>query len=263
VYRLHELLRAYACHHGQMLNTSAVARTLGTTPFQVSRQMRQLRAAGFLRLLPALPHPSPHDIIRKPRVYLRPRGWRHAFVKAEFPSGCMRVPIQGELAARTTDSVIERETARRRRHPSTFHSMGRYRRRGVDLVVARHSGRRIGFCFEPRGTDRSSAHAARALREALRSRWIHTAILVTCEGTPCVRGSNVLSLPAPVLLAFYSRWTSEDILSENVQDLLRWINDQYEILTGGFSDPRRPMALDFQYDALDDDEWLPAFLRPP
>ncbi len=111
------------------------------------------------------------------------------------------------MAARTTDGVIERESGRR--NPSTFHPMGRYRRRGVDLVVTRHSGRRIGLCFEPRGPDRSAASAADALREALRSGWIHTAILVTCEGTPNVRRGDVLSLPAPLFLAMYSRWTSE------------------------------------------------------
>jgi hypothetical protein len=141
--------------------------------------------------------------------------------------------------------------------------MGRYRRRGVDLVVTRHSGRRIGFSFEPRGTDRSASQAARALREALRMRWIHTAILVTCEGLPWVRGGDVLSVPGPLLLALYSRWTSDAVPSENLYDLLTWIRDQMQIVIGGFSDPRSPMALDWQYEALDDDEWLPEVLRPP
>ncbi len=263
MYRLHELLRAFACHHGEMLNASAIARTLGTTPFQVGRHMRRLKAAGYLRALPALPEPCPADMIRKQRLYLRPRGWKQAFVRAENPDGCVRVPIQGELAARITDGVIERESSPGRRHPSSFHSMGRYRRRGVDLIVTRHSGRRIGFSFEPRGTDRNASQAARALREALRKRWIHAAILVTCEGLPWVRAGDVLSVPGPLLLALYSRWTSDAVASENMYDLLTWIRDQMEILIGGFSDPRRPMGLDFQYEALDDDEWLPEVLRPP
>jgi hypothetical protein len=224
LYKLHELLRAFAQHHSQMLNSSAVARALVTTQVQVGRYLRRLKGDGYLRLLPALPEPCPSDMIRKPRLYLRPRAWTLAFLRADSPEGCVRLPVFAELAARTTDGVIEHETNRSRRRKSEFHSMGRYRRRGVDLVVVRPSGRRIGLCFEPRPTDSRANLAIVALQEAVASRWIHTAILVTCEGLPRIVHGTVLCLPASLLLAMYSQWTGEATTREDIASLFSWLD---------------------------------------
>jgi len=261
MYRLHELLRAFGRHHGEMLNTSAVARTLATTRLQVGRYIRSLRSEGYLRLLPSLPQPRPSDMIRRPRLYLRARAFKHVFARVPAPGGCLRVPVQAELAARITDSVIERETSRRR--SSGFHSMGRYRRRGLDLVVTRPSGWRIGFCFEPRAADPHSDKAVQALREALASGWIDAAILVTCSGFPGLGRRGVLFLPAPLLLAMYSQWTSEVKPSVDLAPLLEWIGEHREIVVCGVVSPDEPMALDGWYLPVEE-EWLgPALLRPP
>ena len=148
MFKRHEVLRAFAAHHGQMLNYAAVGRTLATTRLKVGRYLNRLQDEGALRLLPALPEPHPPDMIRRPRLYLRASAWAEAFAANPHPAGCLRVPLQAQLASRIGDGIIERETAACR--GSRFYCMSRYRRRGVDLVVERASGWRLGFCFEPR-----------------------------------------------------------------------------------------------------------------
>jgi hypothetical protein len=263
VYQRHELLRAFAAHHGQWLNFSAVARTLATSRLDVGRHLRRLRSGGYLRLLPALPQPCAPDMIRRPRLYLRARAWRDAFASTPSAGCCMRVPVQGQLASRITDGVIERETTRRR--CSGFYSMGRYRRRGVDLVVARPSGWRVGLCFEPRPSDKRADKAIAALREALASGWINAAILVSCEGYPGIGRGGVLQLPAPLFLAMYGQWTSESAGIEEVAALLHWLDEQTQVVLWGFSDPEEPLGLDGQYELLEEEEdpLEPFLLRPP
>jgi hypothetical protein len=219
--------------------------------------LRRLDAEGWLRLLPSLPEPCPADMIRRPRLYLRARAWSQVFTANPHPGGCQRVPVQGQLAARVTDGIIEREQAIK--SGSRFFAMGRYRRRGVDLVVSRATGWRIGFCFEPRPFD--NERAADALRQALESGWIDAAILVCCQGSPVVRRGGVLYLPAPLLLAMYRQWASEATTSERLQALFRWLADQMLFL-GVFWDPAEPPTLDFQYEGLPE-EAEPEFFRPP
>ncbi len=261
MYHRHELLRALGALHGQMLNYSAVARTLATTRLQVDRFMRRLRGDGYLRLLPSLPCPCPPDMIRRPRLYLRARAWREVFAATPSPGACQRVPLQGQLASRITDGIIERETDGHK--GSRFFSMGRYRRRGVDLVVVRASGWRVGFSFEPWPLGRQAERAVAALRQALDSGWINAAVLVSCEGSPALGRANLLYLPAPLLLAMYRLWTSNAATRETLYELLRWLDEQVEMVLGGFSDPEQPLSLDFQYDALPEEDPLQFLLRPP
>jgi len=265
VFKRHEVLRAFAAHHGQMLNYAAVGRTLATTRLKVGRYLRRLQEEGALRLLPALPEPCPPDMIRRPRLYLRAGAWAEAFAANPHASGCLRVPLQAQLASRIGDGIIERETAACR--GSRFYCMGRYRRRGVDLVVERASGWRLGFCFEPRTMLRQWSQAVEALREAQAARWINAAILVTCEGEPNFERHGVLHLPGPLLLAMYGQWTSEgattDLESrEDLYRVLKWLNGEFLMILGLFWDPQQPPTLDFQYEGLPE-EAEPWYLRPP
>jgi hypothetical protein len=197
-------------------------------------------------------------MIRRPRLYLRARGWSQVFAANPLPGGCQRVPVQGQLAARVTDGIIERETAIN--SGSRFFAMGRYRRRGVDLVVSRATGWRIGFCFEPRSFE--DDRAAEALREALAAGWIDAAILVSCEGWPALKRGGLLYLPGALLLAMYRQWTSRAIGSERLIALLGWLLGEMSIFLGVFWDPAEPPTLDFQYDGLPE-EAEPEFFRPP
>jgi hypothetical protein len=262
VYQLHELLRAFSAHHGQWLNYSAVCRTLATTRHDAGRHLKRLRQSGHLRLLPALPAPCPPDLIRRPRLYLRARAWTHAFAPNPKAAACLRVPVQAQLAARITDAVIERETAAH--SGSRFYSMGRYRRRGVDLVVARRSGWRVGLCFELRPWDRKADRAFAALREALASGWINAGIVASCSEEPGIARGGVLYLPAPLLLAFYRQWTAKAAGREQSLAMLRWLGEQYQdLILGLFSDPAEPLGLDWQYELVEPDEMQPRLLWPP
>jgi len=179
--------------------------------------------------------------------------------------GCMRVPIQGQLAARITDGIIERECWRGGgSHPSSFYAMGRYRRRGVDLVVSRPGGRRLGFCFEPWPSPRCSDRAYRALREAIAEGWIHAGILVTCEGSPGIRDGGVVRLPAPLLLVMYSQWTEQAVPREDQRALMEWLVYNPNLLVGAFADPAEPMPLDcWEFLPLEAEWFQESLLHPP
>ena len=209
---------------------------------------------------PVTPSNSP-DVIRRPRLYLRQRAWKHAFAPAPSARGCLRVPVQGQLASRITDAVIERETSSRR--PSAFYAMGRYRARGVDLVVRRPSGWRIGFCFEPSRRGGSANPACSALLQALAEGWIDAAILVCCEGEPAIRRRSLLCLPPPVLLAMYHQWTSQATSSEQIEEMLRWLNGQMLLFLGTFFGPEEPQPLDWQFEGLPEEPDDPFLPRPP
>jgi hypothetical protein len=151
---------------------------------------------------------------------------------------------------------MERETSRRR--PSRFYAMGRYRRRGVDLVVVRPSGWRLGLCVEPDCEGTMCRKALEALLEALACGWIDSAILLTGRGFPgFVRGQ--LRLPVPLFLAMYGLWSSEMVSKEQMAALLYWLDGEFLVALGGFSDPEQPLRLDGQYDPLEE----PLLPRPP
>jgi len=255
MFKLHELLRAFSRHHGEMLNTSAVARTLAVTPLRVGQYLEELRSRGYIRLLPACSQPIAADMVRKPRLYLRRRGWKQAFAEVASPQGCRRVPLQVDLASRITDEIIERESSRRR--PSRFYCLGRYRRRGVDLVVQRASGWRIGFCFEPRIATREYDSASEALLEALERGWIDAAILTIAEGLPVVgRRSGLIRVPSPLLLTMYSQWTDELLTPEDLDALAQWLATSNQIIVGVFCSPYGPLLI-MPGDYLPaEEEWL-------
>lgn len=242
MFKRHEVLRAFAAHHGQMLNYAAIGRTLATTRLETGRYLRHLHADGWLRLLPSLPAPCPPDIIRRPRLYMRRRAWKEVFAPDPHPQGCLRVPIQSQLASRITDAIIERETSSQK--GSLFYSMGRYRARGIDLVVQRAGGFRLGFCFEPWPHSRQAQTACNALHQAMEAGWINSAIMVCCEGSPAKGRYGLLYLSAPLLLAFYSHWSSPWLDRWQVSDLLQWLNEQQQMLLGGFRAPEDSMSLD-------------------
>ena len=175
------------------------------------------------------------------------------------------MPLQAQLASRIGDGIIERETAAYR--GSRFYCMGRYRRRGVDLVVERASGWRLGFCFEPRWGLRQWGQAVEALQEAVAAGWIDSAILVTCEAEPNIGRRGVLYLPGPLLLAMYGQWTSEGATTdpegrEDLYKVLNWLNGEFLMILGLFWDPQQPPTLDFQYEGLPEDG-EPWYRRPP
>ena len=62
----------------------------------------------------------------------------------------------------------------------------------------------------------------------------------------------------------YGQWTSESAGSEEVAALLNWLDEQGQVLLGGFSDPEEPLGLDGQYELLEEEDRLePFLLRPP
>jgi len=242
MHRLDEMLQAVGRHHGEMLNACQIARTLSVSRREVSWMLRELQGHGYLRLLRPMPQPAPADSVRKKRLYLKPRAWKQAMPRTKHPGSCIRVPTQGQLAARITDRLIKRESARRRPAKACYH-IGRYRRRGVDLVVQRASGWRIGFCFEPHVGNRWSDKAVTALQQALQERLIDLAILVTCGGYPSVMPGRIVRVQAPLLLALYGRLTVEGLDPRELHDVFRAIDERFDIVLARFVPPTASLKM--------------------
>jgi hypothetical protein len=90
---------------------------------------------------------------------------------------------------------------------SHIYTMGCYRGRGIDLVIQRRSGQRIGFSFEQRAQGQDYRRALQSMSKALKERWIDRGFLITCATSVHKHRCGAVLMPPAVLLAYYESWT--------------------------------------------------------
>jgi predicted AAA+ superfamily ATPase len=139
---LGRLWRMAAHHHGQYLNASEFARSLGETHKTVLRHLELLAAAFMVRLLPPWHENLGKRLVRRPKLYVRDSGLLHALLGIPDESALLGHP---KLGASWEGFAMEQIIARLPH--GDWHFWATQAGAELDLLVT-IGGRRVGFEFK-------------------------------------------------------------------------------------------------------------------
>ena len=210
-----QLLRVVARHSCELLNISLLGRSLGMGRTRVRRKLLLLMKAGWLRRLASLPAPHSPETILTDRIFLRAKAQKRLLGvhPKEMKNAYSREVLAMQMIPEMVELVIKTELFGKKGHgpfyyrKSKIYSMGCYRGRGIDLVVERRGGFRIGFTFEPKPKGENYRKAAECMTNALENGWINRGFLITHTPGAWRYRSGVFRLPAVLLMAYYDTWT--------------------------------------------------------
>ena len=131
-----------AHHHGQYLNASEFARSLGETHKPVLRHLELLAAAFMVRLLPPWHENLGKRLVRRPKLYVRDSGLLHALLGIPDESALLGHP---KLGASWEGFAMEQIIARLPH--GDWHFWATQAGAELDLLVT-IGGRRVGFEFK-------------------------------------------------------------------------------------------------------------------
>ena len=209
------VLRVVSRQHCELQNISALARGLGRGRCRVHTELRRRIQTGWLRRIRSLPPPHSPETIRSDRLFLSAKAWKTLLGRepTKLRARYQRELVSSLLIPQMIERIVSLELfGKNRSSPpyyrlSHIYTMGCYRGRGIDLVIERRGGMRIGFTFENLPQDRDYRRALESMDRALTEGWIDRGFLITCETTMHKHRGGAVLIPAAVLLAYYDSWT--------------------------------------------------------
>lgn len=131
-----------AHYHGQTLNASALAQSLGVSHTSVRKYVELLSQTFMLRILPPFDVNLKKRLVKAPKIYLRDSGILHALLGIDHFSALLGHPVYG---ASWEGFALEQVLARFARWKQGFYRTSDGTE--MDLVLEK-AGRRIGFEFK-------------------------------------------------------------------------------------------------------------------